>query len=233
MAVIDPWHGAGMQTLRRAFPDLLETYKMHHVVDLAGDPLGRLSTHHRRNSKLAMNALDIEICAEPSAFAVDWLRLYGTLASRHGITGAANFSSHSLTAQLGLPGLTALRASKDGVTVGMTLWLANERHVYYHLGAYSEEGYDRRASFGMFWTAISHFGRLGLDGINLGAGAGTTGDSSDGLSRFKAGWASRTLPAWLAGRIGDAAAYGSLCDAYGEPRQGNFFPAYRRSEALR
>ncbi|UVH59777.1 GNAT family N-acetyltransferase [Variovorax paradoxus] len=234
-AVIDPLHDTDEETLRLAFPDLLKIYKMHNVVDLnpLGDALAAVSSHHRRNIKLAMDAVDVEVCAQPAAFAAEWLSLYGALAERHDISGAADFSAQSLVAQLGLPGLTALRAVRNGDTVGMTLWLANERHAYYHLGAYSEQGYAHRASFAMFSAAIEHFAELGLACINLGAGAGVTGDAADGLSRFKGGWATRQLPAYLGGRIGDRAAYRCLSEASPQEESGGYFPAYRAPGAGR
>ncbi|MDQ0025358.1 hypothetical protein J2X90_003175 [Variovorax paradoxus] len=225
-AVIDPLHCARAETLRRAFPDMLKVYKMHYVADLGSDLLRSVSSHHRRNIKFALNEVEIEICAEPRAFAPDWLQLYATLTERHRVSGSADFSPHSLVQQLDLPGLTVLRATKDGATVGMTLWLANERHVYYHLGAYSDTGYACRASFGMFWVAIQHFGRLGLECINLGAGAGLRGDIEDGLSRFKQGWATHVLPAFLAGRVGGPARFSSLCNG-ARQEQDDYFPLYR------
>jgi hypothetical protein len=47
--------------------------------------------------------------------------------------------------------------------------------------------------------------------------------ADDGLSRFKAGWATGRRTAWFGGRIGDRAAY----DALAAGRQAAYFPAYR------
>ena len=96
-------------------------------------------------------------------------------------------------------------------------------------GAYSDEGYSPRASYGLFLQAIEHFGREGLDWINLGAGAGLATTAQDGLSRFKSGWATGTRPAFFCGRILNRTRYEELVDASGH-LEGAYFPAYRVGE---
>jgi lipid II:glycine glycyltransferase (peptidoglycan interpeptide bridge formation enzyme) len=109
----------------------------------------------------------------------------------------------------------------------MTLWYVLGNVGYYHLGAYNHAGYELRASFALFWRAIEHFAAKGLRWLNLGAGAGLEGSSTDGLSRFKRGWSTGT--AYFCGRIFDRAKYSEVVKASGVSAA-DYFPAYRKGE---
>lgn len=222
--VTDPLSEPGAGLLREAFPDLSRAYKQHFVVDLASGP-GVLPPHHRRNVRRALDGVELQLCATPEQHLEEWLALYAVLRERHRIHGIACFSRDSFRKQLQLPGLRMFRASIAGETIGLNLWLGAEANGYYHLGAYSEQGYRSHAAYGLFWFAIDHFRRLGLKWLNLGAGAGVTENIDDGLSRFKRGWASGTKTAYLCGRICNRAAY-ALLAARASTASG-FFPAYR------
>ncbi|HPF71730.1 MAG TPA: hypothetical protein PLQ13_13725, partial [Candidatus Krumholzibacteria bacterium] len=63
----------------------------------------------------------------------------------------------------------------------------------------------------------------GVRTVDLGAGAGLADDPDDGLTAFKAGWATRTAPAWLCGVVLDPYAYTALSAG----RTGAYFPLYR------
>ena len=111
----------------------------------------------------------------------------------------------------------------------MTIWYVDREVAYYHLGAYSEDGYKMRASFALFWSAIELFSTRGLRWLNLGAGAGVENSGTDGLTRFKRGWSTGTRTAYFCGRILDQASYASILEAAGAPSTG-YFPAYRNGE---
>ncbi|MBK7653160.1 MAG: hypothetical protein IPJ20_23890 [Flammeovirgaceae bacterium] len=66
----------------------------------------------------------------------------------------------------------------------MLLWYVQGNVGYYHLGAYSSEGYKLNVSFALFWTLLDYFSKEGLQWLSLGAGAGINGDENDGLTRF-------------------------------------------------
>src|SRR5262249_40272003 len=100
---------------------------------------------------------------------------------------------------------------------------------YYHLGAYSDAGYHLRASYALMRAAIDRFADEGLQWLSLGAGAGARGDTTDGLTRFKQGWANGTRPVYLCGRIFDRERYHALVRARGITRS-DYFPAYRSGE---
>jgi len=225
--VADPF-GATADDLARAFGDVVTPFKEHFVVDLRGEWRERMHPHHRRNVRRALARLEVEPVDDPSALLDDWVTLYGELIDRHRITGPAAFSRDSFAAQLRVPGITALRALEDGVTVGATLWYVAADVAYYHLGAYNARGYELGASFALFDRALERFAAEGVAWASLGAGAGLDGTLEDGLTRFKRGWATATRTAYLCGRILQRDAYDELSAAH--PPRAPYFPAYRAGE---
>jgi hypothetical protein len=111
----------------------------------------------------------------------------------------------------------------------MVLWYIMGNTGYYHLAAYSEEGYQLKSSFALFWHSIEYFAEIGLEWLCLGAGPGTRGRNADGLSRFKQGWATGTRTAFFCGRIFKPERYALLARAR---NRGDtlYFPAYRQGE---
>ena len=228
--VADPFGDFELETLRRCFPDRMLAFKEHFTVDLSRPMDAVIGAHHRRNVRKALQAVSVERCPDPAALAETWTRLYSVLVERHGIRGISAFSPASFARQLAVPGLDMFVAQHGDEIVGMTLWYRQGDAGYYHLGAYSEQGYRLGASFAMFHHALHHFAGEGLREVDLGAGAGSSGDSADGLTRFKRGWATGTRTAWLCGRIFDHERYEALSGARGEVAAGGYFPAYRRGE---
>lgn len=222
--VTDPLGNFAEADLPAAFPDLLRPYKEHFIVDLKRP--ATLNAHHRRNVRHALSQVEVEVCHEARALE-EWGTLYDCLIQRHNITGIAAFSRASFAAQWQVPGLTVLRATQHGETVGMTLWYGDEERVYYHLAAYSLRGYECKASYALFQYAREYFAARGTRWMVLGAGAGVQNDGSDGLTRFKRGWATETRPVYLCGRILNQAVYGALTTATSNTAQA-FFPAYRQ-----
>jgi hypothetical protein len=111
----------------------------------------------------------------------------------------------------------------------MLLWYVQRDIAYYHLGAYSARGYERKASFGLFWYALRHLAAAGFRWAGLGAGAGATGEGSDGLTRFKRGWSTGVREVYLCGRIFDCQKFDAAAriKSVGET---TYFPAYRQGE---
>lgn len=227
--VTDPFGDFEVAELERCFPELCAPFKQHFVVDLARDPASFVDRHHQRNARRARARVRVERCDGDPGILDDWVGLYSTLTERHGIRGISAFSREAFRGQLGVPGLTAFRARVDERTVGMILWYTSGPVAYYHLAAYSEEGYRCGASFALFQESLEHFARQGLAWLSLGAGAGASGDGSDGLTRFKQGWATDTRTVFLCGRVFDPGAYAALSRAAGTDGSA-YFPAYRRGE---
>jgi hypothetical protein len=227
--VTDPFGGFELRDLERCFPDLMVAFKEHFVVDLRR-PLASIGTaHHRRNVRKALGALAVEHDGRPADLSAEWTALYERLIARHDIRGAAAFSSTSLARQLAVPGLVAFRAQRGAETVGMMLWYVRGDVAYYHLAAYRDDGYRHGASFALVWRALELFGGRGLSWLSLGAGAGPEADPSDGLSRFKRGWATDTRRVYLCGRVCDGERYAALA-ARADARASRWFPAYRAAE---
>jgi hypothetical protein len=223
--VPDPFGAADTRMLQRMFPDVCRPFKEHFTVDLR-DP--RVPPpHHRRNLQAARRFVSVERCSAPPAHAAEWVRLYEGLIQRHRITGPAALSADALGEQLHVPGLIMLRAMHRGVCVGMTLWYERDDVAYYHLGAYSESGYATRASYALFDAAFELL-RERVRWVDLGGGAGT-GNGSNGLARFKEGWANGRRFAYFCGRIFDADEYGRLSAV--RPRGSGLFPAYLVAES--
>ena len=221
--VADPLAPVTESQLRRAFPDRVVPFKVHHVRDLER-PVA-LPAHHRRHVRRASRAVEVEVCANPLEYLEEWTRLYASLAARHGLVAVRAFSPAAFRRQLALPGLMAVRAERDGATVGMALWFEEAPNAHYHLAAYSPAGYEVSASYALFVLALERLRELGVRWVDLGGAAGGA-SRDDGLTRFKRGWATEERTARLCGRVLDPAAYDRLADGL----SGRWFPAYRAAD---
>jgi hypothetical protein len=226
--VADPFGNHNPAQLGKCFPTVVTPFKEHLVTELSRSPESFVATQHRRKAQKALERLDIERVEDAGVFADRWIELYANLVRRHGIRGLTAFSPDSFRAQLAVPGISLFRAISENETVGMTLWYTDREVAYYHLGAYSDLGYELEASFALFWHVLEYFSRQGLQWLDLGAGAGLSAkDSSDGLTRFKRGWATGTRTAYLCGRIFDLSRYDQIM----RDREANdYFPPYRKGE---
>jgi hypothetical protein len=223
-AVLEPFAAASPAQLSAAFPDVCYEYKRHYITDLSRPLVRTTASHHRRNVRKALAAVDVSQPPRDAAFLAAWQGLYGNLVRRHGITGIAQFSPLAFARQLSVPGCTAYAASHAGEICGATLWYVNGEVAYYHLAAYSDRGYELGASFALFWTALADFAKLGIRWAALGAGAGTTAAPS-GLTRFKQGCATETRPVYFCGRVLQPETYRRL--TRNAPPGVSYFPAYR------
>jgi hypothetical protein len=227
--VADPFGGWSEEDLKRCFPDRLVRFKDHFVADLAEVRPETLSKHHRYYARKAMRDVEVDVFPGDAAdFLDEWVDLYGTLTARHGLTGIKAFSRVAFAAQLRIPGMVVLRAREGERTVGAHLWYVQGDVAYSHLAALSDRGYQLNGSYALYWFAMEHF-RERVRWLEIGAGAGTSADAEDGLTRFKRGWASGTRPVWFCGRIFDRARYDALAAARGL-LDAAYFPAYRSGE---
>jgi hypothetical protein len=227
--VTDPFGDYTEQFLRSCFPDRAIAFKEHFVTDLRQDPQTFVHPHHRRNARRASNEMTVETCENPISLLPTWNALYTNLVQRHNISGMTAFSEKCFATQLSVPGIVAFRAIRDNETLGMLLWYRQANRAYYHLGAYSDKGYELRASFALFEHAIDYFASTDVEWLNLGAGAGRIADAQSGLSRFKAGWSTGARTAYFCGRVFDGARYQNLMRASNDTTS-NYFPAYRAGE---
>jgi hypothetical protein len=226
--VTDPFGDYDESLLKECFPHTVRPFKQHFVTDLSQTRESIISSHNARNARKSLERLKVERCESSDEFTGEWRRLYASLVQRHKIRGFAAFSEDSLERQLRVPGLVAFRASFDSETVGALLWYVQGDICYYHLGAYSDQGYDLLASFGLFSASIDYFQHAGCRWLSLGAGAGVEAKEDDGLSRFKRGWSTETRPTFFCCRIFDQSTYESLSSRWSS--SSGFFPRYRAGE---
>jgi hypothetical protein len=152
--VADPFGEHDPEHLRKCFPTLVTPFKEHLVTDLSRSPESLVAAQHRRKARKALEQLDVQHCEDATVLLNDWIELYANLIQRHGIRGLTAFSADSFKAQLAVPGISMFRATDGDETVGITLWYTDRDVAYYHLGAYSERGYESEASFALFWRAL-------------------------------------------------------------------------------
>ncbi len=228
-AVTDPFGDYDEIYLRHCFKDLVIPFKEHFVLEL-GPPLESfVSSHHLRNVKKGLKNVDVEKCEKPVEFINEWVGLYANLIKRLNLKGITKFSRNSFEKQLIVPGIIAFRAIYEDSTVGMLLWYVQDKVGYYHLGSFNEQGFELQASFALFWNAIKYFMDIGINWLNLGAGAGVKSNGTDGLSRFKRGWSTGMRTAYFCGRIFDHTVYHEIVKKIGVSST-NYFPAYREGE---
>ena len=218
--VTDPFAEADFARLERLFPDRCAPYKDHFIVDLA-EP--KTTAHHRRKVRHAAQEVEVERCDRPAEWLDDFARLYAELVARKRIQGLRAFSRSAFETQLALPGCFTFGARRHERLVSIAIWYVMGSVAYYHLGASDADGYATSAPYALFDAAMKEFGALGLRHASLGAG--TAGD--DGLTRFKAGWATGTRPVFLCGRVFRREQYAQLNAA---ATNTGYFPAYRHGE---
>jgi hypothetical protein len=225
--VTDPFGAYNQEYLQGCF-DSVVPYKQHFIYDLSQPPDQAISSHHRYYARRALNAISVEVCADPLAFLDDWTKLYRELTDRHQLKGIKAFSAESFATQLTTPGIVALRAVSKDEVVGGHLWYIQGDVAYSHLTAFSPLGYELMASYALYWFALQYFARS-VRWLNLGAGAGLIPNHRDGLAQFKRGWSTDTRLAYFCGRTFDRSRYAEIVARMGTPAT-QYFPAYRAGE---
>ena len=227
--VTDPFGKFDKNVLKNLFIDAFFVFKKHFVIDLSKNMDEIISKHHWRNIKKAKKKIFVEKCESSKLICDDWIKLYKHLIKAHNITGIPAFSERALAKQLEVPGAQIFRGINEGETIAVLVWYIIKNVAYYHLGASSDRGYRLNASFALFWKSIEYFSSLGLEWINLGAGAGANANGISGLARFKKGWSSGTTPVYFCGRIFNAEQYNNILKQK-NMGSGKYFPAYRKGE---
>lgn len=227
--VTDPFGTYTENHLRAGFPDLLMEFKKHYVIDLTKTAESYVCNHHQRNARKALKRVSVENCDRPEQLIDEWLEIYGHIVRRYRLGGILAFSKNSFLQMLQVPGIIVFRAISGTQTVCMQLWYEQGDVAYYHLGASNDLGYECKAAFAMFWTAIHYFTSRGFKWIGLGGGAGLHDKQENGLSRFKSGWANSHRTTYLCGRILNPEVYRRIHQDRGGHKT-DYFPAYRQGE---
>jgi hypothetical protein len=225
--ITDPMAEVDASLLQKHFQHVFP-YRDHFVAEIGTPAADWVNSSHRRHALKALREVDVDLCPRPSEYLADWLRLYAVLAKRHDICGLRRLTPETLERQLSVPGLVMFRAAVRGRTIGLDLWYVQDDVAHGHLVAFDDAGYRLGASYATKWFLLEWF-RGRVRWLNLGGGRAA--DGSDGLSRFKRGFANTTRPTWLCGRIGDAAAYARLT-AESASLGTTYFPIYRAGELM-
>ncbi|MBN2403132.1 MAG: hypothetical protein JXN64_12120 [Spirochaetes bacterium] len=223
--IIDPLADIGIQYLKQHF-HLVRPFKSHFIADL-NQPLQKfVSKSHMKNVRKSLKKIDVEICTELAQYHEDWIRLYDVLKKRHNINGINAFSHRSFKIQLNIPGMIMFIARQQGNIIGALLLLVNDNVGYIHLSAFSDEGYEIKASYGITWKALEYLQEKGIHFALLGSMAGIKNNLQDGLALFKKGWSNEIRQNYLCGYIFDQQKYESLCHR-NRINNTDYFPAYR------
>ncbi len=225
--VVDPFAPLTEPGLRKSF-DVVRPFKTHFLVDLTRPPGALASRHHRRAAARAARSVEVVAHPDPPAFLEQWTTLYAGLAERKGLTGVRAFSRAAFAEQLRIPGALVLVAQREGRVVGADWYLVDGDRAYGHLAASTAEGYALEASYALQWHALEVLHAAGARVLDLGGVPGQADDARAGLARFKAGWASHTGTAHLAGKVVDRSRYERLRSRTAGGAA--WFPAYRAGE---
>jgi len=214
----------------KSFFDVVVPFKKHFIAELSRPIKKLVSKSHQETVRRALKKVEVSLCPDPPALLSEWSGLYCNLARRHGITGIRAFSERAFAQQLTIPGLVAFEAQEiaTGEIVGLDLWYLQRDIAYGHLAAFSDRGYELRASYATKWHVLDYFMNKARY-LNLGAAAGASAEVSpdDGLAKFKRGWSSDTRTNYFCGKVLEPDVYARLVrDRNAEAV--SLFPAYRK-----
>ncbi|MDA8097993.1 MAG: GNAT family N-acetyltransferase [Nitrospiraceae bacterium] len=227
--VAEPLTVSAPSDLERCF-NIVEPFKTHYVADLRRPLESFVDGKYRTKARRSLKSMQVEVAHEPVAYLDDWMRLYDHLIRRHGLTGLSTFSRESFAQQMQIPGMIMLLGRSEGKIVGATLVLIHDDMAFSHLTAFSERGYEIRASYGIYWQTLLYLSEQGVRFFNAGGSAGICDDPDNGLAKFKRGWSNTQRTAYLCGQILNKNLYELLCRRF-RGGQSSFFPAYRSVEA--
>ncbi|MBI9016344.1 MAG: hypothetical protein JEZ07_03680 [Phycisphaerae bacterium] len=226
----DPFGDYTESYLKECFSDLAVPYKEHYVADFSKSMGEILSHHHRRDCRVSLRKVDIEIVENPVEHIDTWMNLHNNLVKKHNITGIKAFSRQSFAEQLQLPGTLFLIARHNNIPVGALIAIQYNDILNLHVVGYSAEGYKNLCIYALYYTAYD-FSRNKVKWGNIGGVPGAQPDKVDHYKIFKQGWATETRMAYLCGRIFNKDIYDKLTIASGNtPGKTNYFPLYRTGQ---
>jgi len=226
--VTDPFGQYTEDELRRCFNEKVIPFKSHFIADLDQSAQESVSKHHRYYAQRALAEIKVERCSDPLQHLDEWVSLYDGLVTKHRLSGIKAFSPRAFAAQLKIPGIIMLRATRGDRPVAAHLWYKRGDVIHSHLAASTALGYEVMASYGIYWSALQMFAGEAR-WLNFGAGAGLNDTDATGLANFKKGWASETRTAYFCGHIYDRLRYTEALNA-SRLADSEYFPAYRYGE---
>lgn len=226
--VTDPFGKYDLEDLHRCFKDVFINFKEHYIVDLQLPINEIVSKHHQYYTRKTLEQVCVTKINYPLLFVNEWINFHKTLVEKHNIKGIKAFSRKSFIQQFCVPGIVTFQAMYKNKPIGAHIWYVQGEVAYSHLAACSPLGYELMASYPLYYFAIEYFADK-VQRLDLGAGAGVSSASTDGLSQFKSGWSTGTRPTYFCGRIFDHNRYSELTNSKGISTT-DYFPAYRQGE---
>jgi hypothetical protein len=217
---LDDFHRPGLEQLRSHF-DFVRPFKTHYLVDRNAGNI-QPSRHHRYEINRALKKVAVrEIALE--AYLSEWEGIYRNLITRHNLEGGAHdFSQDHFEALAAMKDVRCIGAFSGDELVAAHLWVAHADCVHSHLACSSDLGYTLRALYAVNHYSIQLFNAARI--VNLGGGAGTSNEPTDGLARFKRGFANTTSNGYICGQILDSKTYQLLVK---NSQDSEYFPLYR------
>jgi hypothetical protein len=225
--VADPFGNYDLSYLQDHF-HVITPFKKHYVLNMNKPLRQSVSKHHQYYGNRALRSMQVELCPEPIRFLDEWLELYGNLTKKYKLDKLRAGTRNCFLKQLQVPGILMFRASEAGETIGLQLWYIQNGVAYNHLSATAARGYQVRASYALYWTALNWLvGKV--QWIDLGGVPGTGDWGAEGLRIFKKGWANGTRPVYFCGRIFNIKRYSEIARSV-KVAPTKYFPAYRLGE---
>lgn len=226
--VLSPMFDVAIVQNNESFFDTSFVFKHHFLIDLSEEKEDFIHKTHRRNIKKAKKTI-MPVWVDPNSRIDEWKEFYDVLIDRHDIKGMLTFSKKIFERHLAVPNTKMVCAHDGEKFVGALIWYTNQNVAFYHLGAYSEEGYKKNASFALFDASIDYFRERGVRQLFLGAGAGASNNGTDGLTRFKLGWSTGITPVMFVGKVFNREVYDKIVEDKQVPDV-KYFPRYRYGE---
>lgn len=219
--VLNEYHRPALESLK-PHVNLLKPFKTHYVYNREKGPI-IYQTHHQRALKKAYKQVRVEVL-DLKTHGNQWQALYDYLINELHLAGLHAFPAAHHHALAEMEGITAIGAWIEDELVSAHIWAGDGNTQHSHLVASNAKGYECRAGFAVNDFSIGHFTNARL--LNFGGGAGNNDDASDGLVRFKRGFANDTAESYLCGIILDPVRYQLLTTSRNKTNS-EYFPAYR------
>ena len=205
-AVLDPLRRVPEPDDRWA---VLRPFKTHLLSRLGAAALDGTdfmpSRHHRREARRARRSVEVEVQKAAEADLDEWMRLWSSIEQRKRPAGMAAASRATYAAQLALAGAVMMWARVEGQPVAAQVVLVTPDVVQVHAAVSDPRGRECRAMFALDNTLLDMFAGSTCT-IHWGGVPGRT-DATDGLWKYKAGWANDAAPATLLGAVLDPETY--------------------------
>jgi hypothetical protein len=225
--VTDPFADFPQSSLEENF-DLVIPFKDHYITDLNISLDEAISKHHRYYSRRGFKDVQVEVIENPIIYLDEWISLYQSISDRHRIEGLRAFSRTSFEKQMRISGMIMFRAVHQNQAIGEALCFIDDNIAYGHLMGISDLGHSLGVTYPIYWTHLTYLEEK-VRWIDWGGVSGINNDESNGLAKFKKGWATEKRPAFFCGKILNQKTYQSLIKS-SKVIDNNYFPIYRTGE---